>query len=129
MSDEPRVGARFVIGADGVPETLRGPKDPTRKHYRIELFTEAAPESARTITYELHPTYYDRMREVVRGGEKDEFVERITSYGDYDIRLAVSGSTHLIDVSRLTDALKRSHRDQLHEGSPVLGAIRDLEKG
>ena len=122
-----KLAARFVLNREGAPEVLTSPSSPGLKHYKIELFSQEVPLTARSVTYELHPTYYDALREVVRTSVSDEFVEPITSYGDYDVRLAVSGATGDVDRVRLTDALRRNYRDELRPDGVITKAIQDLE--
>ncbi len=126
--DRPRLGARFVLDTDGAPAAIQSSTAPDLKHYKIDLFTLEAPSSARSVTYELHPSYYDPLREVVRKSDKDQFVEPITSYGDYEIRVAVSGSTEDVATVWLSDALRRSHRDALETDSAIARAIQDIER-
>ncbi len=122
------LGAHFVLDSDGASTVIQSSTTPDLKHYKINLFTFEAPSTAQSVTYELHSTYYDPLREVVRKSDDDQFVEPITSYGDYEIRVAVSGSTGDVATVWLSDALRQGHRDALEPESAIAKAIQDLER-
>lgn len=98
------IGAELELSPDGEPvtETIRG-----TRYYKLRLFLENAPPDAYAVTYELHESYYDRVREVRKG---PDFSETVFTYGDYDVQAYVrtrSGVRPL--VVNLSAALRRTH--------------------
>lgn len=124
----PTLIARFVLDEDGKPEIVRGSTGSGLKHYTIELGALGAPTDAESVTYVLHDTYYDPVREIKRKTEEDQFLERITSYGDYLVRLGVSGRSGDSDRTLLTEALRRGHKDDLHSNAAINQAIAELRE-
>ena len=101
----PALIAKFVLDAEGAPKVAYAGDPP---HYRIALTVSGAPEDAYAVTYELHESYYEPVRESRR--RADDFVEEITSYGDYEVRATVRGKrrTQMV-VAGLSDALELGH--------------------
>ncbi len=115
MQRRPRLVARFQLDEKGEPRFV---VDNTGlKHFEIALDVDDAPEEAVSVTYRLHETYWDPVREVFRGTKGSEgvagFCEEITSYGDFDVEVSVSGSLGVPTLIRepLSAALSRSHQD------------------
>ena len=125
-TSKPKIAAKFVLDSEGHPVVVKASAESELKHYKIELFLVDPPSSAESVTYELHSSYYDPVREVVRSSENDPFVEPITSYGDYTIRSLASGSTAPLDQTTLSGALRRGHQGQAIPGTPLWAAISDL---
>jgi hypothetical protein len=113
--------ARFVLDSKGAPEVAyRG--DPP--HYHIELAVTNTPEDTYAVTYELHESYYEPVRESRRRG--DQFSEEITSYGDYQVRATVRGrSKSQVVVAKLSEALRRGHEDDTSAG--LAKALKDIK--
>ncbi|NJN63524.1 MAG: hypothetical protein HC882_00720 [Acidobacteria bacterium] len=118
---KPTLVAKFLLDSHGAPQVAyRG--DPA--HYRIELAVTNAPADTYAVTYELHESYYEPVRESRRRG--DQFSEEITSYGDYEVRATVRGKARSqVVVAELSEALRRGHG---RNPSPALAkALRDIE--
>jgi len=116
----PMLLAKFVIDSSGFPKAgYGGPPI----HYYIRLMVKDAPDDTYAVTYELHETYYEPVRESRRSNE--DFVEEITSYGDYLVRAIVRGKSQTQTlVAELSEALARGH---LNEKSPAIDeALNDI---
>jgi hypothetical protein len=101
----PTLIAKFLLDAKGTPIVAYA-GDPL--HYRIALRVSGAPEDAYAVTYELHESYHEPVRESRRG--TDDFVEEITSYGDFEVRAIVRGKRRSqMVVAELSDALGLGH--------------------
>lgn len=118
---QPRVCAEFKM-AGGKPDfiTVDG-----AKHYRIRLFVEGAPEDAYAVTYKLHESYYDPVREVHQDSE--QFEEEITSYGDFAVAAKIRGrqrseSSQVI----LSRALQESYKNT--SDPTIQQAINDIKQ-
>jgi hypothetical protein len=75
-----------TIRAEFVLDSRRKPlfsADGQFTHYRIRLWLDGAPAGTSSVTYRLHESYGEPLREV-RGGPLWE--EEITSYGDFTIK-------------------------------------------
>jgi hypothetical protein len=112
--------AKFALDSEGVPKVAYQGDPP---HYRITLTVSGAPEDAYAVTYELHESYYEPVRESRR--RTDGFGEEITSYGDYEVRASVRGRRRTQTVvAELSEALARGHAK---ETSPAIAAaLRDI---
>jgi transcription initiation factor IIF auxiliary subunit len=100
---EPRIRAEFVLDKEK--------KDPieVEGNYRIKLFVEGAPDDTYAVTYKLHESYYDPLREA---RERPNFEEEITSYGDYAVRAVIQRMKKSEEISEtLSTALRRTYGD------------------
>jgi hypothetical protein len=105
--------ARFILDSKGAPKVAYQGDAP---HYGITLTVSGAPEDAYAVTYQLHESYYEPVRESRRG--TDDFAEEITSYGDYEVRATVRGKSRTqMVVAELSEALARGHAK---ETSPAI---------
>src|SRR5262249_17412858 len=76
-------------------------------HYRIKLWVEGAPTDTRSVTYRLHESYGEPLREVSRGPSYDE---EITSYGDFTLKALIRQPQDFDVVSvGLLDALRETY--------------------
>lgn len=112
--------AKFVIDSSGIPKAgYSGPPI----HYYIRLMVKDAPDDTYAVTYELHETYYEPVRESRRSSE--DFVEEITSYGDYLVRAIVRGKSQTQTlVAELSEALARGHLNE--KSSAIEKALNDI---
>jgi hypothetical protein len=102
--NEPRICAEFILDKAG-----KEPLEIEGKNYRVKLFIEGAPEDTHAVTYKLHESYYDRLREV---RERPKFEEEITSYGDYPVQAVIRRKNQSEVISdRLSTALRRRYGD------------------
>ncbi len=118
---KPTLVAKFLLDAQGVPiVAFKG--DPS--HYLIELAVTNAPADTYAVTYELHESYYEPVRESRRRSE--HFSEEITSYGDYNVRATVRGKARSqVILAELSEALRHGHgRNPPPE---VAKALKDIE--
>jgi hypothetical protein len=60
-----KLRAEFVMTAPGQPEVVTTSGE--IRVYAIRLFVENVSDDVYAVTYELHPSYYDRMRDVAPG--------------------------------------------------------------
>ena len=84
----PKIKARLKMDAKGMPVYF---ESAGKRHYEIILEVEGAPENTYAATFELDPTYYDKIRTVTAdkdGGLKLE----TTTYGDYVIKVTLRTS-------------------------------------
>ncbi len=116
----PSIIARFVLDAKGMPQW-----DKDGDGYWIRLSLRDAPPDTYAVTYQLHESYYDPIREVSH--KRKEFSEDITSYGDYTVIARVRRKSRTDAVSRLLSrALSDGHLRDLTR--PVEQAIGELTK-
>lgn len=114
--------ARFVLGEDGKPKYI---SDGTLRHYVIELFMEGVPADAIGVTYQLHETYHDPLREAYEPSKG--YPEEITSYGDYDIVATVRVKPRPMKIkSSLYDALKRTYGET--SAPDILQALNTIKE-
>lgn len=118
----PQLTASFVLDANGKPKIQVSGR---HKHYSIRLSVKNAPSDAYAVTYILHPTYYDPVREV---RDKDsDFTEELTSYGDYEIQAKVRSSEYPLPLRRdLYDALAETYSKNLNPD--ILKALKDIQE-
>jgi hypothetical protein len=102
MLNEPIIKAEFVLDKDGKP-IISGDR-----HYAIKLSTKEVPDDTYAVTYFLHDSYYDPVRESQE--KKTDFAEDLTSFGDYEIKAKIRAKNSSVLISRqLSDALKETH--------------------
>jgi hypothetical protein len=111
---EAQLVARFALDKDQKPKFERDDDD--RKHFEIRLSIRNAPTDAHAVTYQLHETYYDPVREA---RQATKFPEWITSYGDFKVKARVrrQQGTDVVSVM-LSDALEAYYR-----GEPANAAV------
>ncbi|MBX3225382.1 MAG: hypothetical protein KF795_33060 [Labilithrix sp.] len=119
---KPNLRASFVLGADNRPEYVE--RDGLR-HYKIRLCVEGAPVESASVTYRLHSSYWDPVREVF--DPEHSFAENFTSYGDFNVSASVSGSSRagLILDGQLSDLLEASHGNSDKAIADAITDIRD----
>ncbi len=103
----PKILAEFITDTKGRPQYLNGS---SHKHYRIRLLLKDAPGDVSRVTYKLHESYRQPVREVPVG--VPDFAEEITSFGDHTITamLRRREGTELL-TNRLSDALAETYRE------------------
>ena len=101
------IKAQFVLDQHGKPVFDKGQD---HKHYKIHLSIKGMPEHAESVSYTLHSTYYNPVREIFKKERGEQFQEEITSYGDFDIKAVVSGFNKETQSS-LSNALETSIKD------------------
>jgi len=86
------IKAEFELDEHGRPIMAGGRATRTRagacgrNHYRIRLSVEGVPDDAHAVTYNLHESYRDPVREVL---DDPNFPLEITAYGDYEVVVKV----------------------------------------
>jgi hypothetical protein len=81
-------------------------------HFRIRLFLKDVPSGVNSVTYQLHHSYPNAIREVPVG--VPNFSELISSYGDYNITVILrdtSSSTLSLISTPLSSALEENYKD------------------
>lgn len=127
-----RIKAVFELDDDGKPIYVQGKR---LRHYKIKLSAEGMPDPVAAVTFKLHESYRDPVREVFKGSESDApFTETITSYGDFEVAVSPSGqfssesSSGLVcdTIQRLSDALHESARTLDGDAQSIDDALRDI---
>lgn len=118
--------ARFELDGDGKPQ-FHASSDSSLKHYKIMLKAEA-PASTESAVFELHPTFFDPVREVTKSSPEAELVEEITSYGNFVVALSTTGSHGFRARESLSNALRKGHATELQANPSILAAIREIEE-
>jgi hypothetical protein len=117
----PKIVAQFELDSAGKPKAVvRG----STKHYSIRLHLASPPEDTYAVTYQLHPSYYDPVRE--SHDRASSFSSELTSYGDYTINAKVRTKQGVIAVTfPLSEALKEGHASSM--STPIASALSDIE--
>jgi hypothetical protein len=102
-----KIAANFILDETGKPRftTARN-----HNHYSMLFHIETPPPDTYAVTYYLHETYFDPVREIRDAASA--FAFQTTSYGDYTVTAKIrtkSGSFTL--KRRLYQALEESCRD------------------
>ena len=118
----PKIMASFVLDDVGKPKKIESGKN---KHYKLHISVKDAPEDTYAVTYFLHPTYYDPMREA---RNKDiNFAEELTSYGDYEVQAKLRSRDFPLPLKRnLYDALMDTYAGTSEP--EILQALRDIKE-
>lgn len=112
------VRAELVLDDEGHPVAVCSRK---LKHYKVALWLEGVPEDTHAVTYVLHESYRDPIREVLDG---PRFCLEVTTYGDYDVVANVRRRRFGEQfTARLSDALAASHPSPTPE---IRRAIEDI---
>jgi len=121
MINNPQIVASFVLDEDGKPkEQMLG----DCKHYEIQLSVRNTPPGTYAVTYFLHPTYYDSVREV--RDRDSNFKEDLTSYGDYEVQAKVRSPECRPLIKRtLYDALADSYAEAANPA--IVRALDDIK--
>jgi hypothetical protein len=117
---KPVIVAQFVLDPEGEPVVAY---QGNHTHYRMKLMVKDVPEDAYAVMYELDATYYEPVRESRRRSE--DFVENLTSYGDYPVRATIRGKQRETLVAYLSNALEVGHAGKM---SPAVAAALDYIK-
>lgn len=119
--DKPKIVARFILDDSGIP---RFTKQKMHKHYKISLCIEDLPHDTYAVTYYLHESYYDPVREI--RDREENFAFKTTSYGDYEVTAKVRTRDGSITTKRtLYEALRETHgKSATSEIIQALGDIR-----
>lgn len=103
--DLPNLVAHFVLDQDGKPKMI---KAGDTKHYWIQLGVAEAPDDAYAVTYRLHDSYYEPVRESRE--HEVGFRQELTSFGDYTVRADIRTRSRVEPlVTSLSEALERGH--------------------
>ena len=114
----PTITAEFVEGPQG-PE---GFKHEGVEFFRIRLGVSDLPDSTYAVTYTLHDTFFDPVREA---REKTGFMEEIETYGDFTVYAKVRTRQGVVSLKRqLSEALA----EKLPADSRYMTALTELQK-
>ena len=109
MKLRPEIKATFELDDHGDPVAI---KRGDLNHYRIRLNLENAPEDTYAVTYTLHESYYEPVREA--RDKANKFEEDLTSYGDFVIQAQVRTREGIITTTvPLSTALAESQDEQI----------------
>jgi hypothetical protein len=112
--------ATFELDGKGRPKFT---KHDDLKHYCIRLSLDQPPPDAYAVTYILHETYYDPVRE--SRDRATSFGEDLTSYGDFTVQAKVRTPERVLTLAvPLSTALTNGHHQHLTQ--PIAGAIDDI---
>jgi hypothetical protein len=120
MERQPAIKATFRLDTQGKPLRIQ---QGDQKHYEIRLHVEGAPEDTYAVTYLLHETYYEPVRESVNAVQN--FAEDLTSYGDYTVQAKLRTKQGIVTIaSPLSQALAEGHQGQC---TPAIeAALKDI---
>jgi YEATS family len=107
VKDAPIVTASFVLDAQQHLQTIQQQK---YVHYRIKLNILDYPPSTYAVTYRLHQSYRNPIREIRSPGVTEGFPLNITTYGDFDVRAEIRTSERSYRISRrISEALRATY--------------------
>src|SRR6267378_197450 len=86
-----RLQAKFVLAGNGEPEYI---ESGGLRHYKIVLNVRCEGSLPSVVTYFLHESFIDSIREVFRPDQ--DFAEPITSFGDFILRASLRGKQGVI---------------------------------
>lgn len=111
------IKADLARDSDGNPEVI---ERHGRRHYKVRLWIDGAPDDAHAVTWYLHESYRDPVRETIDG---PEFSIQITAYGDYEVVARVRRRRFSETFrTNLSDALRSVCGDDLF-ASEAIGRI------
>lgn len=117
-----RIVARFILDEVGKPH-FTNPK--AHSHYKISLHIEDLPSDAYAVTYYLHESYYDPVREI--RDKASSFAFNTTSYGDYEVTAKVRTKEGALTTKRtLYEALKETYGDSASD--EIRKALQDIRE-
>lgn len=117
---KPTIEAELSFDDSGKPRIIKR----SRKHYLIRLRTTNTPPSTYAVTYLLHESYPNPLREV---RDKDaDFPLETTSYGDYTVTAKVR---HPEGVDIVTVDLARSLYEKYKNSNDpdIQQALKDIQ--
>jgi hypothetical protein len=121
VSSIPTIKASFELDEDGSPVYVKGDDD--LKHYNIRLHVDNVPIDTYAVTYILHDSYYNPVREALDVSEN--FAEEIKSYGDYTVQAKIRSKTGVATVAtQLSAALQAGHNDS--SSSQIQSALNEI---
>jgi hypothetical protein len=113
------IRAELVLDDEGRPVAIRSS---SKTHYRIRLWLEGVPDDAHAVTWVLHETYRDPVRETL---DAPDFCIELTTYGDYEVVANVRRRRMSEKYgAKLSEALAASHRSPTVEIAAAIDAIR-----
>ena len=114
--------ATFDLDEAGQPRFIR---HGDRKHYGIRLRIAEPPPDTYAVTYLLHETYYDPVRE--SRDRVSGFAEDLTSYGDFTVQAKIRTRDGVQTVATpLSRALTDGHAPNLTP--PIASAIEEIRR-
>jgi serine/threonine protein kinase len=117
-----RIRAVFVL--DGNQKPLMA-DDGRYVHYRIRLSVDNSPEGTSSVTYGLHESYGEPLREVSHG---PSYEEDITAYGLFEVKALIRYKKTFDMVSaNLGDVLRESYRDNQNPEIAVALEVLQLQ--
>jgi hypothetical protein len=120
----PSIRVEFLVDDAGNPTYSDNPDrlGTIRRHYDIRVTLASPPPDTWNVTFYLHESYYDPVRET----RKPEFSFTTTTYGDYIIQAKIYGSKG-VDVlaANLSESLRKSYSGTTHPA--ILHAIDEIQ--
>jgi hypothetical protein len=122
-----KITASFVVNSANQPITIQ------RKytHFRIVLNVTDYPSGTYAVTYELHETFPNPIREVRSEPGREGFPLFIATYGDFNVYAEIRALNESYRISRLlSDALRETYVQMPPEKLPsgILKAIDEIAK-
>ena len=117
---QPKLRAAFVLDSQ---KKLIVSQSGSRRNYKIKLFLENLPPDTFAVTYRLHESYYNPIREVrdKTGG----FEHTITSYGEFIVTSKIRTTSFSKELTKsLYQALKYTHGSE--NDSSIVQALEDI---
>jgi hypothetical protein len=111
---KPRMVAEFLLDENKLPRTVRL-RDGGLIHYKVRLYIENLSKEVYAVTYSLHESFINPLREV-RRDSSGMFSLEISTYGDFvvqaRIRAKVGTYTLAESVSRALEAFYGANAGQ-----------------
>lgn len=125
MEMNPQLAIHFETDDNGEPRYVLG--EDGKKHYKLVLEVQNAPDDAYAATFELDSTYYDPVRSVTPDTE-GKLQLRTTSYGNYPLRVSLTTKRGGVAITdSVVRALQRA-RPEMPDNPSVDDAILELSK-
>jgi serine/threonine protein kinase len=116
----PRIRAAFVLDSNQKPLMA---DDGRYTHYRIRLSVENVPDGTYNVTYGLHESYGEPLREVSQG---PTYEEDITAYGLSEVKALIRyKKTFDLVAVNMWDALQETYRD--NQNPEIVVALEMLQ--
>jgi hypothetical protein len=120
---KPTLEAEFILDDQGIPVAIQAGD---RTHYKIRLFVNDAPDDTYAVTYQLHESYYDPVRET--RDRSNGFEEEITSYGDYTIQARLRTKKNVETLADSLGGALTRHHSPPSSNSAIENALRNIRE-
>jgi hypothetical protein len=120
--NRPELVARFDLSPTGEIQAIVRPK---HRHYRLLLSVRGTSDDTYAVTYQLHESYRDPVRESV--DRTNDFQLAFTSYGDFVVQAKVRSKSGTVTLARsLSAALTDGHEGSM--SGPLKAAFEEFAR-